>query len=81
MFKIEEYINFAQSLIEMEEVKNKKFPLPKEIVFTLPTIEHAALQSQIHDVKELDRKEFVHTKTFTVSIVGIDFTFNELDNV
>jgi hypothetical protein len=81
MVKIEEYINFAQSLVEMDEVKTNKFPLPGEIVFNLNTIDHTALQSQLHDIKGLDRSDFSHTETFTVSILNIDFTFKEIKDV
>ncbi len=77
MTKLEEYINFAHTLVDMDEVKKGKFPLPKEIVFQLNKIEHAALQTQVHDAKDLKRDEFEHQEEFTVSVLGIDFKFIE----
>jgi hypothetical protein len=77
MTRIEEYVNFAHSLIDMDEVKKGKFPLPKEIVFTLNSIEHAALQTQVHDAKGMSKNDFEHQEKFTMSVLGIDFTFIE----
>lgn len=77
MTNLKEYIDFAVTLTEMEEVKNNKFPLPSEIIFKLKKIEHAALQTQVHDAKGLNKDDFKHKKEFTVEIFGIDFKFIE----
>lgn len=76
MTRLEEYVNFAHSLIDMDEVKKGKFPLPKEIVFQLNSVQHAALQTQVHDAKG-SKVEFEHQKIFTMSVLGIDFKFIE----
>lgn len=77
MTNLKEYIDFAVTLTEMEEVKNKKFPLPSEISFKLNQFDHATLQIQVHDAKGLNRDDFEHKKEFTVEIFGIDFKFIE----
>jgi len=77
MTRIEEYVNFAHSLIDMDEVKKGKFPLPSEIVFKLKPIEHAALQTQVHDAKGLKKDDFEHQEKFTMNVFNIDFTFIE----
>jgi hypothetical protein len=75
--RLEEYVNFAHSLIDMDEVKKGKFPLPKEIVFQLNSIQHAALQTQVHDARGLKKDDFEHQEVFTMSVLGIDFKFIE----
>jgi hypothetical protein len=75
MTNLKEYIDFAISLTEMVEVKSGKFPIPKEIVFNLNKIEHAGLQTQIHDAKKLNKEEFEHKDVYTLEILGIDFKF------
>ena len=75
MTNLQEYINFAHSLIDMDEVKSGVFPLPKEITFELGNLEHSALQTQVHDAKGLNKEEFEHQDEFTVSFIGIDFKF------
>jgi hypothetical protein len=77
MTNLKEYIDFAVTLTEMEEVKNNKFPLPSEISFKLNHFEHSALQVQVHDAKGLDRESLEHKKEFTIEIFGIDFKFIE----
>jgi hypothetical protein len=77
MTNLSNYIDFAHSLQDMDEVKKGKFRLPKEIVFEMPKIEHSALQTQAHDAKGLKKNEFEHNEEFTVNILGIDFKFVE----
>lgn len=75
MVDIREYIKFTLSLTEMDEVKENKFPLPKEIIFSLDEISHGALQTQIHDSKGLKKEDFKHEDEFTISIYGVDLKF------
>lgn len=77
MTNLKEYIKFIVSLTEMDEVKEGKFPLPKEIVFELNKIEHAALQTQVHDAKGLDKESFEHKEVFTVDVMDVSLTFKE----
>jgi hypothetical protein len=81
MVDIKEYIKFTLSLTEMDEVKENRFPLPKEITFSLDDINHAALQTQIHDSKGLNKEEFKHEDEFVVSIYGIDLKFIKNETV
>lgn len=75
MTNLKEYIDFAHSLIGMEEVVKNKFPLPTEITFKLPKVEHAALQTQIHDAKKLKKEDFQSQEEFILSVLNIDFKF------
>jgi hypothetical protein len=75
MTNLKEYIDFAVTLSEMDEVKTGKFPLPSTIEFRLNKFEHAALQTQVHDAKGLTKEEFVHKDEFTVDILDIEFKF------
>lgn len=77
MTNLREYIDFAHSLIDMDEVKKKEFPLPKEITFEIPRIQHAALQTQVHEAKGLKKEDFQHQEEFVVSVLDIDFKFVE----
>lgn len=77
MTLLEEYVNFAHSLIDMDEVKKGKFHVPKEMVFELKPVEHASLQTQVHDAKGLKKEDFEHQERFTMNVLGIDFTFIE----
>lgn len=79
MTHLSDYINFAHSLIDMDEVKNGNFPQPSEIVFHLTSIDHAALQTQVHDAKGLEKEDFEHQVEFIVSVAGIDFKFKQND--
>ena len=78
---IKDFVDFANTLAEMEEVKEGKFPLPKEIVYTLDDRNHVKLQLQLHNEKNKD-EEFVNDDEFTVTVFGIDFKFikNETGN-
>lgn len=80
MTNLQEYVDFAHTLVDVEEIKSGKFPLPSEIVFTLSSIEHAALQTQVHDAKGLKKEDFKHQEMFTASFFGVDFTFKQKEN-
>jgi len=72
---LKNFIDFAYSLVEMEEVKNGKFPLPKEITYPLNMEEHVRLQLQIHHEKSKEGDEFVNEEEFYITILGITFKF------
>jgi hypothetical protein len=48
---------------------------------SLDDINHAALQTQIHDSKGLNKEEFKHEDEFVVSIYGIDLKFIKNETV
>lgn len=75
MMSLKEYIDFAISLTEMEEVKSGKFPLPKEICFNLNQTDHMNLQKQIHTTKNLNSDIFEHQDIYTIEILNIEFKF------
>jgi hypothetical protein len=75
MTNLKDYIDFAVTLTEMEEVKSGKFPLPSEISFRVDKIEHLNLQMQAHQAKGLSKDEFESKNEFTVEIFNIEFKF------
>lgn len=79
MTDLQEYISFAHSLVDMDEVKKGVFPLPTQITYVLSRVEHSALQTQVHDAKGLKKEDFEHQEDFTVSFLGIDFKFTQYE--
>jgi hypothetical protein len=72
---LKDFIDFAYSLVEMEEVKKGKFPLPKEITYPLYGESHVRLQLQIHHEKADEGVEFTNEEEFYIDIMGITFKF------
>jgi hypothetical protein len=72
---LKNFIDFAYSLVDMEEVKKGKFPLPKEITYPLNQEDHVRLQLHIHHEKGGDDVEFTNEEEFYISIMGINFKF------
>lgn len=75
MVNLKDYIDFAITLREMEEVKENKFHLPKEITFSLNNLEHITVQTQAHEAKGLELSSFESKDEFVVTILDIDFKF------
>ena len=73
--QLKNFIDFAYSLIEMDEVKKDIFPLPKEITYTLDVEDHVRLQLHIHHEKANEGEEFTNEEEFYISIMGITFKF------
>ena len=68
-----EYVDFAFSLKEMEEVKKNGFPIPKSLTFVLDERNHKSLQTEILNKKEMSTEELVDV--FETEMYGIDFIF------
>jgi len=69
---LKEYVDFAVSLKEMEEVK-KGFPIPSGITFTLDKRNHESLQKEILKQKNMPMMDLADE--FEVELYGIIFKF------
>lgn len=69
---LKEYVDFAFSIKEMEEVK-KGFPVPKSITFNLDKRNHEALQKEILREKNMPMIDLVDE--FEVVLYEIVFKF------
>lgn len=70
---LKEFVEFAFSLKEMEEVKKNGFPIPKSLTFVLDERNHNSLQTEILNKKEMPTEELVDV--FEMEMYGIDFIF------
>ena len=72
--ELKNFIDFAYSMVNMEEVKSGKFKLPKEIVYELDSRTIERLHKEIKN----EKKEFNYenlNQDFDVDIFGINFKF------
>lgn len=69
---LKEFVDFAISLKEMDEVKNG-FPIPKAITYYLGKTNHESIQKEIMKEKNLPLYDFVDE--FEVELYGINFKF------
>lgn len=69
---LKEFVDFAFSLKEMEEVK-KGFPIPKSMVFNLDKKNHEALQKEVLREKNMPMMDLVNE--FEVILYDIVFRF------
>jgi len=75
---LKNFIDFAYSMTNMDEVKSGKFKLPKEIVFDLSKRDISNLHKEIKN----EKKEFNYEnldQDFDVDIFGINFKFKSND--
>jgi hypothetical protein len=77
MVKLKEYVDFITSLVEMDEVKNGKFILPKSIVFNLGVLNHKLLHKEVLETKEQEVVESLLEESFEVDILGITLKFEQ----
>jgi len=72
--ELKSFIDFVYSMVNMDEVKNGLFPLPKEMVFTLDKKRHALVHEKIKREKgDLDNSNL--NQEFEVSILDINLKF------
>lgn len=72
--ELKDFIDFAYSMVNMDEVKNGKFILPKEIVFNMNKNLHQKLHKEIKN----EKKEFDYNNVdqdFDVDIFNMNFKF------
>jgi len=68
-----EFVDFAFSLKEMEEVKKNGFPIPNEMTFILTKKNHELLQKEIIQEKKISAE--IIDEEFEVELYGITFKF------
>jgi len=76
--ELKNFIDFAYSMTNMDEVKSGKFILPREIVFNLNKRDISTLHKEIKN----EKKEFNYEnldQDFDVDIFGINFKFKSND--
>ena len=76
--ELKNFIDFAYSMTNMDEVKSGKFILPKEIIFNLNKRDIGTLHKEIKN----EKKEFNYEnldQDFDVDIFGINFKFKSND--
>lgn len=70
---LKEFVDFATSLKEMEEVKSGKFPLPKLMIYKLDPVNHKHIQTEVLKQKKLPTD--VLSDEFELELYGISFKF------
>jgi hypothetical protein len=75
MIRLKNYVDFITSLVEMDEVKEGKFSLPKSLEFSLERSNHRELKKEVLTVKEaeIDNDELV--EPFEIDILGVTLKF------
>lgn len=74
--ELKSFVDFAYSMINMDEVKSGRFILPKEISFELDRDSHIEIHKEIKEQK----KEYNYDnleQEFEVTIFGVNFKFLE----
>lgn len=72
--ELKNFIDFAYSMVNMDEVKNGNFILPSEMVFDLDVTTHRQIHKEIRDEK-YDYKNIDLDTEFEVDIFDINFKF------
>ncbi len=72
--KLKEFIEFAYSLKEMEEVKKNNFPIPTSITYTLDKHNHESIQKEILVQKNMPLTD-QYSDEFELELYGITFKF------
>ena len=76
--ELKDVIDFAYSMTNMDEVKNGKFLLPKEIVFSVEKRLHEKLHRELrNEKKEFDYKNLDNDFSLKVFDMNIKFQNNE----
>lgn len=76
--ELKNFVDFAYSLINMDEYKDGIFPLPKEIVFELKSDIHSNIHKKIKKEKNDNNLEDLEGD-FEVDIFGINFYFKKVN--
>jgi hypothetical protein len=72
---LKEFVDFAFSLKEMEEVKKNNFPIPESVTFKLDDRNHTSLQKEVLEQKKITTKEL--SEVFELEVYGITFIFTK----
>jgi hypothetical protein len=76
MVNLKEYVDFITSLVEMDEVKDGKFILPKHMGFQLERQNHRQLHKEVLLTKKIPVIETNLEELFEVDVLGITLKFN-----
>lgn len=71
---LKEFIDFAYSLREMDEVKKKGFPIPVTMTYVLDKLNHDSLQKEILKEKNIPLTDQINDE-FELELYGITFKF------
>lgn len=74
--ELKNFVDFAYSMVNMDEVKSGKFLLPKEIVFDLVREDHIDVHKEIKEQKKEYNYENLDQE-FEIEILGVNFKFLE----
>lgn len=74
--ELKNFVDFAYSMVNMDEVKNGNFVLPKEMIFDLNPSTHREIHKEImNEVKVYQKNDL--DKEFEVEIFDINFKFKK----
>jgi hypothetical protein len=73
--ELKNFVDFAYSLTNMDEVKDGIFKLPKEIIFELDKTQHMRIEKEVLSQKGINEKDITHFNDFDVNIFDITFRF------
>lgn len=76
--ELKSFVDFAYSLVNMEEVKDSLFVVPNEMVFNLSEDSHVKIHKEIMAEKNNTSNQNL-TEEFDVDIFGITFRFKTKD--
>jgi hypothetical protein len=74
--ELKNFVDFAYSMANMEEVREGRFLLPKEVVFDLEKEKHIRVHKEIKEQKNDFNFENINQE-FEIEIFGINFKFLE----
>lgn len=72
--ELKDFIDFAYTMVNMDEIKNDQFVLPKEIIFMLDKDQHKVIHGKLKSEKG-DFSSDSLEDDFEVDIFGITFRF------
>jgi hypothetical protein len=73
--ELKNFVDFAYSLTNMDEVSSGVFKLPKEIVFELDKNQHMKIEKEVLQQKGIVSQDVTHFNDFDVRIFDIIFRF------
>ncbi len=73
--ELKNFVDFAYSLTNMDEVTNGIFKLPKEIVFELDKAQHMRIEKEVLQQKGIIDKDITYSNDFDIRIFDIAFRF------
>lgn len=76
--ELKNFVDFAYSLTNMDEVRDGVFTIPKEIVFELNKSQHMKIEKEVLTQKGVDSRDMTHFEEFDVSILGVNFKFKRI---